>query len=241
MTDIPTLGGTLAMAQCANNRGQVIGQSNLTGDGEQHAFSWDHGTLTDLGTLGGTMSIANWLNEAGEVVGFATTPEDADFHAILWKNGVITDLGALDGDCFAQAWAINSKGQIVGQSFNCETNTSRTVLWDKGIMMDLNVASADFEPLNINDKGEITGVYFPAGCDNTDLCSHAFVLVPCNKAGVQGCDNADIILQPNPVAITMRAATTEAEAKKKIKNYVARLRAQLVQNYHIPGYGTRPE
>src|SRR5262249_15033486 len=58
MTDIPTLGGTLAMAQCANNRGQVIGQSNLTGDGEQHAFFWDNGVLTDLGTLGGSFSQA---------------------------------------------------------------------------------------------------------------------------------------------------------------------------------------
>src|SRR5215469_9441825 len=110
MTDIPTLGGTLAGAQCANNQGQVIGQSNLTGDNEQHAFFWDHGTLSDLGTLGGTFSMAIWLNNAGEAVGVATTSGDALFHATHWKNGVITDLGTLDGDCFSQALAINSKG-----------------------------------------------------------------------------------------------------------------------------------
>jgi hypothetical protein len=31
-TEIPTLGGSSAFAQCANNRGQVIGGSNLPGD-----------------------------------------------------------------------------------------------------------------------------------------------------------------------------------------------------------------
>jgi probable HAF family extracellular repeat protein len=220
MTDIPTLGGTLAFAQCANNQGQVVGQSNLAGDVEQHAFSWEHGTLTDLKTLGGSFSIANWLNNAGEVVGGAYTADDESFHATLWKNAIITDLGTLDGDCASQAWAINSKGQIVGQSFNCDTGTFRTVLWDKGSIIDLQLTSD--APLNINDGGEIAGVYRPAGCDNSDLCSHVFVLVPCNNGSVQGCD---IIVQPNPAGVAMRAVTTTADAQK-IKNYVARLCAR---------------
>ena len=231
LSDLGSLGGTFAIAQCANNQGQVIGQSNLTGDSEQHAFFWDHGTLTDLGTLGGTFSVAFWLNNAGEAVGFATTLGDALMHATHWKNGAITDLGTLDGDCFSQAWAINSKAQIVGQSFSCDFSTVRTVLWDKGSIFDLGIAST--EPLNINDPGEIAGVYLPAGCDNSDLCSHAFVLVPCNDAGVQGCD---IMVQPNPAAIATRAATTPAGAQKA-KNYVARLRARLAQRYHAPGLG----
>ena len=247
MTDIATLGGTYAFAQCANNQGQVIGQSTLIGDvncvpGDpintctQHAFSWDHGTLTDLGTLGGTFSLANWINEGGETVGFATTSGDAEGHATLWKNGVITDLGILDGDCFSQAWAINSKGQIVGQSFNCDTGTSRTVLWDKRVMVDLNVASVDFEPLDINDRGEITGDYFPADCLNAGFCSHAFILVPCNEAGVQGCDNVNIVGQPNPAAITTRAATTTPDPQKT-RELVAKCRARLAQRHHIPGFG----
>jgi probable HAF family extracellular repeat protein len=119
MTDIPTLGGTFAFGQCANNRGQVIGQSNLKDDVgcpdscAQHAFSWENGVLTDLGTLGGSFSQAIWLNNAGEVVGGSFTAGDEEFHATLWRNGQITDLNP-DGDCFSIAWAINSKGRIVG-------------------------------------------------------------------------------------------------------------------------------
>jgi probable HAF family extracellular repeat protein len=137
MTDIPTLGGTFAAAQCANNQGQVIGQSNLSGDVgcggslqfcAQHAFSWDHGTLRDLGTLGGSFSQAIWVNNAGEAVGFALTAGDEEFHATVWRNGKITDLGTFDGDCFSQAIAINEKGQVVGQSFSCDFSTVRTVL-----------------------------------------------------------------------------------------------------------------
>jgi probable HAF family extracellular repeat protein len=234
MTDLGSLGGTFGFAECANNSGQVIGQSNLTGDSEQHAFFWDHGTLSDLGTLGGTFSMAMWLNNAGEAVGGATTANDESFHAFLWRNGVIGDLGTLPGDCASVALAINSRSQIVGQSFNCDTNISETVLWDNGSIIDLHIASND--ALNINDRGEITGVYLPPGCDNTDLCSHAFVLVPCNDAGVQGCDNAEFIVQPSPAAIATRAAITRVNTQKA-KGYLAHLRVQLAQRHHIPGLG----
>ena len=231
LTDLGSLGGTFGFAQCSNNNAQVIGQSNLTGDSEQHAFFWDHGTLSDLGTLGGTFSMAFWLNSPGEAVGLAYTSGDVIFHATHWKNGMITDLGTLDGDCFSVAWAINSKSQIIGQSFSCDFSTVRTVLWENGSIIDLHLASSD--PLNINDRGEIAGVYLPAGCNNSDLCSHAFVLVPCNDVDIH-CDNADIIAQPNPAAIASRAAITTADAQKARK-YVAHLRGQLAQRYHIPG------
>ena len=53
MIDLGNLGGTLSFAQCANNRGEVIGMSNLAGDVVGHAFLWRHGVIKDLGTLGG--------------------------------------------------------------------------------------------------------------------------------------------------------------------------------------------
>lgn len=68
MADLGTLGGTIGGATVANNKGQVIGQSNLAGDLTSHPFFWDRGVLTDIGTLGGDKGTANWLNDAGTVV-----------------------------------------------------------------------------------------------------------------------------------------------------------------------------
>src|SRR6266566_2946406 len=78
-----------------NNRGQVVGQSDLPGDTTHHAFLWQNGVMTDLGTLPGIPgSLANGINNKGQVVGFSD-----DFSgntvALLWQNGVMTDLNTL--------------------------------------------------------------------------------------------------------------------------------------------------
>jgi probable HAF family extracellular repeat protein len=231
MQDIPTLGGIFAFAQCANNLGQVIGQSNLAGDVDQHAFFWDGGTLTDLGTLGGSFSTAIWLNDQGDAVGGATTTDDQSFHATLWRNGLITDLGTLPGDCFSIAWAVNSKGQIAGESISCDFSIQRAVLWERGLIFDLSAAIS--EPSNINDRGEIAGEGLPAGCDNGDRCGHEFLLIPCDEAGTEGCEEK---AGSNPAARS--TSTTTIRDLQKTKEFVARWRARLAQRNHIPGLRT---
>jgi probable HAF family extracellular repeat protein len=72
MIDLGTLGGTLGVANWLNNRGQVVGQSNLAGDLTAHPFLWDRGSLKDLGTLGGTFGVATSVSDAGVIVGGAT-------------------------------------------------------------------------------------------------------------------------------------------------------------------------
>jgi probable HAF family extracellular repeat protein len=74
MMDIGTLGGTCGVPNALNNRGQVAGESYLSGNLTVHAFLWDEGghpQLIDLGTLGGDNAAALWLNDAGEVIGYA--------------------------------------------------------------------------------------------------------------------------------------------------------------------------
>ena len=198
MIDLGTLGGTCGFAVVVNNRGQVVGQSDLVGDLTAHPFLWDQGVLTDLGTLGGTFGSASWINDAGEIVGGATNQNDQAFLAFLWKDGVMTNLGGVDNDPCSAANSINAKSQVVGISATCDFFTvQRAFLWDDGQIVDLNTlipqnSSLDLlAGLNINDRGEILGVGVPPGAPpNTDLFGHLFLLIPCDRdhLDAEGCD-----------------------------------------------------
>jgi probable HAF family extracellular repeat protein len=213
ITDLGTLGGTLAgsvinnLLGGINNRGQVVGLSTLAGDqgctGSLNGcvfdpFLWSQGKMLDLytGTSGGNPLTADAINDSGEIVGAAAFPSQS-YDAYLWRKGVATDLGHLSGDCGSEAWAINSQGQVVAISFSCTSNNARAFLWEKGSAVDLNTLFPPGSglqvvwPMAINDRGEIDGVGWPSGCDD-DLatCGHAFLLIPCdeNHPGVEGCD-----------------------------------------------------
>jgi probable HAF family extracellular repeat protein len=197
MIDIGSLGGTFGFPNDLNNRGQVVGQSNLAGDQFGDPFLWDSEKLTDLFTssIGGNPLTAERINDSGEVVGAAAFP-GRPFEAYLWRNGVATDLGTVGDDGCSWAHAINSRGQVVGQSFACDGSTGTTFLWEKGSMVDLN----GLIPLNsnlhlvdaqaINDRGEIAGLGFPPGCTQDTQCGHAFLLIPCDEhhPDIEGCD-----------------------------------------------------
>jgi probable HAF family extracellular repeat protein len=122
-TDLGNLGGTGhgngIMAINLNNKGQVVGNSDLAGDTNFHGFLWTQGTgMQDLGTLSGDVnSLAIGINDAGDLVGVSL---DAKFNprAFFWRNGVMTDLNSLapaDSPLFLiTGCSINSQGQIIG-------------------------------------------------------------------------------------------------------------------------------
>jgi probable HAF family extracellular repeat protein len=160
MRDLGTLGGTLSLTAWLNNRGQVVGQSNLDGDHASHPFLWDGEHLRDLGTFGGDFGMANYVNDTGDVVGYAALPGSNAAHAFLWRHGVMTDLtGASSSQCTFAAWT-NSRDQVVGGTCN---GSSDALLWDDGKQYVLNtlVAPSDIhltEAAFINDKGDITAL-----------------------------------------------------------------------------------
>lgn len=242
MTDLGSLGGTFGYAQCANSRGEVIGQSSLegaecfpaeAGNPGCHAFLWNGATMTDLGTLGGSTSSVLWLNDDGEAVGGASTAGDEAFHGTLWRSGTVEDLGTLPGDCGSLAWAINSKRQIVGVSHNCDTDVFEVVLWEDGSITDLGVATP--EPLDINDRGEIEGVALPPGCNDTDFCpARVFLLVPCPESGIQDCDG-DAVVVRSYAASTSTNASSPNSNPRRIENLIAKPKLRQAQPRRASG------
>jgi probable HAF family extracellular repeat protein len=184
MVDMGTLGGTLGYPNWLNNKGQVVGQSNLAGDNKYHPFLWQKGKkMHDLRTLGGDSGTAMWINDTGAIVGGAWTTGNRAFHAVLWKNGRPHDLGVLRGYKHSLAYSINSKGQIVGcLTNNLNNGCSLGFLWENGTMYDLNNLVPPGSgiplkmPLNINDHGDIA----TWGAFNT-VFTHAVLLIPQSK------------------------------------------------------------
>jgi len=230
MTDLGGFGGTCTLATNLNNEGQVVGESNLTGDQSSSAFLWANGSITALGgSLGGDYTGAFAINDRGQAVGFGYLSGNNEFHATLWKNvKSITDLGVIGSDPCSYATAINAEMQVVGGS-GCGGNGFTAFLWEEGSIFDLNTlippGSALYLQITnaINDRGEIAGT----GVDDSGN-GHAFLLIPCdgNHPGVEGCDYGLVD------ASTAARITASRDARSGTQRP---LQSRRAHRYHIPG------
>ncbi|WP_457445479.1 hypothetical protein [Roseateles sp. P5_E4] len=97
--DLRTLGGTDSFARAINDRGQVVGDSDIAGDAGSHAALWDGATVTDLGAFN-----ASDINSAGDVVG-----RSADRRAVLWSKDTLIDLNnLLDASTVDAGWRLEA-------------------------------------------------------------------------------------------------------------------------------------
>jgi probable HAF family extracellular repeat protein len=239
MIDLGTLGGTAGGLIDLNNRGQVLGVSNLAGDQSADMFLWDNGKLTDLTaqSRGGTLWLASAINDAGQIVGGASFP-GRDFDAAVWQNGVLTDLGTLDGDCYSFADSINSRGQIVGSSYSCDGNTIRAFLWQNGSIFDLNDlippnsalqlvgCPPDGLCLSIFDNGDIAafGTVPGSGCNNGDPCGTAVLLRPTG-------------IIPAKTSTKNVGNRTPQSAGRSFQEIMTQLGAKIGRQHRLPGIG----
>ena len=254
MLDMGTLGGTVGSPSAMNNRGQVVGQSNLAGDLTFHPFIWSKsGGMQDLGTLGGDTGETEWISDAGDVVGKADLPGPApqNHDAVLWRHGAAIDLGTLPSDACANAYYVSSSGQVVGTSESrdlCLIPTGEhAFLWEHGgPMVDLNTLIAPGASLEltfafgINGGGEIVGIGVPSGCAPQDVnsCGHAYVLIPCDgdHPDVGGCDYSMVdaasvqssASATRPAALTRQTASSSAQIVNSFRN-------RFMQRYRLPG------
>jgi probable HAF family extracellular repeat protein len=120
--NLGSLGGSVNLALDINNRGQIIGNSDLSGNTVTHTFLWQNGTMSDLGTLpGDTDSFAGGVNNEGQVVG-ESCDASGNCRGYLWQDGSMTDLNTLipPHKHFNVLFGanINDRGEIVGATVN---------------------------------------------------------------------------------------------------------------------------
>ena len=122
--DLGSLGGQFQNAAFAiNDRDQIVGGSDISGDTYQHAFLWQKGVMTDLGTLQGDVaSAAVAINNRGQVTGVSIDASGQNLRAFLWQNGSMYDLNSLipanSPLYLLHGFGINSSGEIVGFAVN---------------------------------------------------------------------------------------------------------------------------
>jgi probable HAF family extracellular repeat protein len=134
VTDLGSLGGVMNnLALFVNNRGDVVGASDLQGDATAHGFLWsrDDG-MQDLGTLPGDFStFAVAINDEGQVVG-QSCDQSGNCRAFFWQGGVMTDLNALvlPGSSLYLTGAsdINNRGEIAGYAYDPDTGDTPAFL-----------------------------------------------------------------------------------------------------------------
>ena len=117
MIDLTPFVGSSASA--INDRGQIVGSINSTGNLlPQHAALFSGGQILDLGVLfpGGT-SAASAINNRGQIVGYSYSVTNT-YHAFIYSEGRLQDLNNLlplnSGWVLTSANGINDRGQIVG-------------------------------------------------------------------------------------------------------------------------------
>lgn len=173
MKDLGTLGGSWSTAAAINDRGQVVGWSEVKpGSMLDHAFIWERGAMTDLKSLGGPTSQAYDVNNQGHVVGTSDVHPRGS-HAFLYMQGKMTDLGTLGG-WNSYAYAI-SDSQIIAGSSNIKKNDAKqhAVLWIAGTIRDIGSLGGDnCAAMSVNRKSIAVGY---AETEPDRRRSHAFL------------------------------------------------------------------
>jgi probable HAF family extracellular repeat protein len=133
--NLGSLGGAFGNeAHGMNNRGQVVGVSDLAGDAVFHGFVWSQSTgMQDIPPVkGDEYSAALGINDQGVVTAVSIDSTFTNLHAFVVVDGVPTDLNTLippDSPLQLQtACGINSRGEITGLAVEKSTGQYRGYL-----------------------------------------------------------------------------------------------------------------
>jgi len=133
--NLGSLGGNFGnQAHNMNNRGQVVGSSDLAGDSVFHGFVWSQSAgMQDIPPVqGDTYSVALAINDPGVVTGVSIDSTFTNLHAFVVVDGVPNDLNTLIAGYsplqLQTACGINSRGEITGLAVEKSTGQYRSYL-----------------------------------------------------------------------------------------------------------------
>jgi probable HAF family extracellular repeat protein len=134
-------------ASAINNKGQVVGWREATGQPEAFRYDLD-GRSYLLNTGGASKALA--INEAGQAAGRLTGLTD---QAFVEDKG---NLQIVSGELNAYAVAMNNVGQILVKEITAAG--FRTLLWQNGVLTDLgNLGGPCTQGQDVNDAGQVVG------------------------------------------------------------------------------------
>ncbi len=180
VTVLPSINGAFMRATAINDRGQVVGFSQRSGDSRLFLWDREHG-MRDLGLTGrGTMDI----NNRGQISGSVQDANGVE-QAFFWDpNSGVCLLGTLGG---SSSWAnaINDRGWIVG-GYQLDKNNQRAFLWDQTHgMRNLGPAGGTFRlAWTLNDANQ--AVVFDAGGTFIVRMDEQGVVQTCDRLPIQG-------------------------------------------------------
>jgi probable HAF family extracellular repeat protein len=153
VTQLGALGGQGSNGFGINDRGDVVGSSNIApGDLTVHAFLFSDGVMEDLGALR-QFSLASAVNNRRIVIGSENDTSELPQDLFIYRNGAKRVIPS------AASGAINERGQIAGSDIDPETNVNTAFIFHRGRKRYLGTLEGDdsASPGAINERGQTIG------------------------------------------------------------------------------------
>ena len=194
-----SLGGASDTAYVITDSGKILGESDLTGGLDSHAFLLDGSGLHDLGSLVGTWSEAFAINASGQIsgesgrdphqhaayknfqAGVVVSTPGLHNRAFLYSGGVMHALDPLpDFTESAGPW-LDGQGNVFGTSSNARRTKFAATMWVQGNPTSINTLLVN-APTNLavvqevvwgNDLGQLMAYGLTTGGQ-----THAYLLTP---------------------------------------------------------------
>jgi probable HAF family extracellular repeat protein len=158
--ELPTLGGDAALAHALNNKGEVVGLSEVTpGTFDYHPVLWQGDEVIDLGLLRENAGRAVDINESTVIIGNAHG-KGGDL-PLRWEDGTLEELPLPEGISSGTVFSINDEGTIVG-SFNTIAEDASVVTAARWVNGEPELLASLIEDgpgiaVAINSVGQVVG------------------------------------------------------------------------------------